>query len=72
MTDLEEEVIVKYILDLDARAFPPRLANVEAMANSLRATCNALPVGGRWASRFIARRPELKTRWNRLYDYQRA
>ncbi len=44
MTDLEEEVIVKYILDLDARAFPPRLADVEAMANSLRATRNALPV----------------------------
>jgi hypothetical protein len=72
MTDLEEEVIVKYILDLDARAFPPRLADVEAMANSLRATRNALPVGGRWASRFVARQPELKTRWNRLYDYQRA
>jgi hypothetical protein len=47
MTDLEEEVIVKYILDLDARAFPPRLADVEAMANSLRVTRNALPVGGR-------------------------
>jgi hypothetical protein len=47
MTDLEEEVIVKYILDLDARAFPPRLADVEAMANSLRVTRNALPIRGR-------------------------
>jgi hypothetical protein len=47
MTDLEEEVIVKYILDLDARAFPPRLADVEAMVNSLCATHNALPIGGR-------------------------
>lgn len=72
MTNLEEEVIVKHILDLDARAFPPRIADVEAMANSLCATRNAPPVGTRWASRFVARRLELKTRWNRPYDYQRA
>lgn len=72
MTNLEEEVIVKHILDLDARAFPPRIADVEAMANSLCATRNAPPVGTRWASRFVARRLELKTRWNRPYNYQRA
>ncbi|KFZ23570.1 hypothetical protein V502_01949, partial [Pseudogymnoascus sp. VKM F-4520 (FW-2644)] len=41
MTSLEEEVIVKHILDLDARAFPPRIADVEAMANSLCVTRNA-------------------------------
>jgi hypothetical protein len=72
MTDLEKDVIVKHVLDLDARAFPPRIANVEAMANSLRATRYAPPVGTRWALRFVARRPELKIRWNRPYDYQRA
>jgi 2-keto-3-deoxy-L-rhamnonate aldolase RhmA len=69
MTDLEEDVIVKHVLDLDARVFPPRIANVEAMANLLRATRHAPPVGTRWALRFVARRPELKTRWNRSYDY---
>lgn len=47
MTDLEEEVIVKYILNLDARAFPPRLANVEALVNSLCMMCNVLLVRGR-------------------------
>jgi hypothetical protein len=71
LTILEEEVIIKHVLDLDARAFPPRIADVEAMANSLRATRHAPPVGSRWASRFVARRPKLKTRWNRPYDYQR-
>jgi hypothetical protein len=60
MTDLEEDVIVKHVLDLDARAFPPRIANVEAMANLLRATRHAPPVGTRWASRFVARRPDSK------------
>ena len=33
LTDLEERTIVQYILELDARAFPPRLRGVEDMAN---------------------------------------
>jgi hypothetical protein len=72
LTDLEETTIVQYILDLDSRAFPPRLRNVEDMANNLRAACDASRVGPRWASNFVKRRPELKTRYNRKYDYQRA
>ena len=33
LSKLEEEVLVKYILDLDSRGFAPRLAGVEDMAN---------------------------------------
>ena len=33
LTELEEDVIVRYILDLDNRGFGPRLAGVEDMAN---------------------------------------
>ena len=40
LTKLEEEVVVEYILDLDSRGFPPRLADVADMANSLRAERN--------------------------------
>jgi 2-keto-3-deoxy-L-rhamnonate aldolase RhmA len=47
MTDLKKDVIVKHVFDLDARAFSPRIANVEAMANLLRATRYAPPVGTR-------------------------
>jgi hypothetical protein len=32
-TKLEEEVIVRYILDLDTRGFAPRLASVEDIVN---------------------------------------
>jgi hypothetical protein len=32
-TDLEESVILEYILDLDSKGFPPRLSGVEDMAN---------------------------------------
>jgi hypothetical protein len=37
LTDSEEKVIVQYIIDLDSRAFPPRLSGVEDMANLLLA-----------------------------------
>ena len=33
LSKLEEEVIIRYILDLDSRGFAPRLAGVEDMAN---------------------------------------
>ena len=51
----EEEVIVKHILDLDARGFPPRLAAVTDMANSLRAERHVGHVGVNWASTFVKR-----------------
>ena len=35
LTMPEEKVILEYILDLDSRAFPPRLCGVEDMANIL-------------------------------------
>jgi hypothetical protein len=42
------------------------------MANRLLADRDASPVGKRWASNFVRRQPELKTRFFRKYDYQRA
>ena len=72
LTDLEEFTIIQYVLDLDARSFPPRLRGVEDMANRLLADRDAPPVGPRWASKFVKRHQELKTRFTRRYDYQRA
>ena len=72
LTNLEECTIVQYVLDLDARSFPPRLRGVEDMANQLLANRDASPVGPRWAPNFVARHQELKTRFARRYDYQRA
>jgi hypothetical protein len=45
LTDLEERMIVQYILELDARVFPPRLCGVEDMANYLLRERNTPPVG---------------------------
>jgi hypothetical protein len=35
LTNLEEEKLVEYILDMDSRGFPPRIKGVEDMANIL-------------------------------------
>jgi hypothetical protein len=45
---------------------------VEEMANRLLVDHEARPVGKRWAHNFVKRQPELKTRFSRKYDYQRA
>ncbi|KAM5527292.1 transposase [Fusarium oxysporum f. sp. phaseoli] len=72
LSDLEEQIIVKFILDLDSRGFPPQLRGAEEMANRLLADRDASPVGKRWAMNFVKRHKELKTRFFRKYDYQRA
>jgi hypothetical protein len=72
LTDLEESVLIQEILDLYSRGFPPRLSGVADMADKLRMTRGASRVGPRWASNFVKRHPELRTRFTRKYDYQRA
>jgi len=72
LTELEEEAITKYILNLDSRGFSPRLHDVEDMANVITEARDASRVGTRWASNFVKRQPQLKTRLSRAYDYQRA
>jgi hypothetical protein len=42
------------------------------MANQLLADRNASPVSNRWASNFVKRHKELKTRPFRNYDYKKA
>ena len=72
LSNLEEEILIHFILDLDSRGFPPRLRSVKDMADQLLADRDASPVGTRWASNFVKRHPELKTRFFRKYNYQRA
>lgn len=69
---LEEEAIVRRVLELDSQGFPVRLSSVEDMANRLLSERDASHVGVNWASNFVRRQPELKTRLSRPYDYQRA
>ena len=45
---------------------------MEDMANQLLRARDALDVGKIWASNFVRRQPELRTRFSRKYDHQRA
>jgi hypothetical protein len=47
LTNLEEKTIVQYILNLDSRSFPPRLYEVEDIANQLLGERDAPKVGKR-------------------------
>jgi len=69
LTSYEEESIVRYIIDLDSRSFPLRLGSVREMADRLLRIRDAPCVGKNWASTFVRRRPELRTRFNRRIDY---
>ncbi|KAJ3542310.1 hypothetical protein NM208_g4167 [Fusarium decemcellulare] len=68
LSDLEEQIIIQFILDLDSRGFPPRLRAVEEMANRLLADRDAPPVGKRWAHNFRAKceDPTIIRDWFRL------
>ena len=69
---LEEQTLIRYIIEQDEKGFLLRLAGVEDMANLLLKSRNREPVGKHWARRFVDAQPSLKTKFARPYDYQRA
>jgi hypothetical protein len=64
LTKLEEEVIVRHILNLNSRGFPLSLHGVRAMANKLLAERGAKLVGKRWPQNFVERTETLATGFN--------
>ena len=68
LTKTEEETVVRYILDLDARGFAPHLSEVADIANKLLAVRGGTPVGKNWPARLVARTEELKMAFNRAKD----
>ena len=71
LTPTEEHSLVEYILDLDSRGFPPTLAEVADMADHILGARGAEKVGKNWTERFVERKEELKTAFNRAKDRQR-
>jgi hypothetical protein len=75
LTQSEEESLVRWILSMDQRGAAPRPSHVREMANILLAKRGTTPiqaVGEKWVYNFIKRRDELKTRFSRRYNHQRA
>jgi hypothetical protein len=72
LSQQEEEVIVRYIIDLDTRGFAPTYAAVRDMADKLLAARGACGVGVHWPRNFVKRTDSLTTRFNRAYNRQSA
>jgi hypothetical protein len=72
LNKLEEEAIVERVLNESLRGFAPIKADVRAMADKLLQERESNSVGKNWVDNFIKRTPELRTRWSRPYDHQRA
>jgi hypothetical protein len=72
LNKLEEETIVRRILEESARGFAPTKPDVRAMADKLLHERESNPTGKNWVDNFVKRTPELRTRWSRPYDHQRA
>jgi hypothetical protein len=76
LTLTEEEILVRWILSMDKRGMPLRVAAVRDMANLLiaqhREKADIQLVGQNWVRNLINRHDTLKSKYNRKYDYQRA
>ena len=76
LTPAQEESLKQWILSMDQRGMPPRVATVRQMAGILAAqragSTTIQPIGKNWAQTFLKRHDELQSKWNRKYDYQRA
>jgi hypothetical protein len=73
LTPAQEDFLVDWILDEDARACPPSHARVREMANRiLRMNGDSQPIGKLWISHFIKRQPRVASVIGRKLEVQRA
>lgn len=76
LSDLEEETLSKWILDMAERGLPPQISRVRYLAKLLLSARLKNPstafISKRWVSQFVERPPEIKSKYNCRYDYQRA
>lgn len=78
LTRQEEDILVRWVLDIDSRGYAPRVSDVARKANLLlservRGTSTPPPiVGVNWATKLIRRRDDLSSEYFRKKDYQRA
>jgi hypothetical protein len=71
LTNIEEEVLVRDILKLDAQGLSPTISLVREMADTICRAKGIPGVGVKWANNFVKRTPALTTKLGRAYECQR-
>ena len=75
LTETDEALLLQKVLDLVTQGLHPQCIIVEEMANTiLRTKQPAQPqrIGKNWVANFIKRYPQLRSVYNRKFNYQRA
>jgi hypothetical protein len=72
LTANEEKSLLRWILSMDLRGSAPRPNTVREMANILLAERGGGVVGSKWVYNYTNRHDELKSRYSRRYNYERA
>jgi hypothetical protein len=75
LTEIEENSLLRWIISIDDRGGAPRPSTVREMADLLlqhRGTSNTIPIGQDWVTKFVQRHPEIRSRFSRRYNYERA
>lgn len=73
LTPQQEEFLVEWILEEDARGFPPSIPRAREMANRiLRMNGDLDPIGKAWLSQFVRRNPRVHSVVGRRIEAPRA
>lgn len=75
LTKTEGDPLTEWIISMDTHGAAPRPSTVRDMANILlaaRGWASPITGGKNWPSTFINRGDEIRSRFSRRYDYQRA
>lgn len=73
LSPVEEKTLVRWICQLEAWGFPPRISQLQAMASELlRKKGDMKPLGKNWNEKFKSRYPEITSKFCAVRDRQRA
>jgi DDE superfamily endonuclease/Tc5 transposase DNA-binding domain len=76
LSQIEEDVLIQWILHIERRGFPPWIIDVKRLAERLiyrrGGSQPPPPIGKLWVYRFLSRHPAVKARLTRRKDSQRA
>jgi Tc5 transposase DNA-binding domain len=73
LTPTEEQALLEWILDLDERGYLLRIQDLRSAAKLLLNQRDANgTIGINWPTNSVKRKPEIKAKFNRKYDYERA